>query len=51
MHFKSWTDDQQDAFRILLADFTAGRVGWYTSELTSKLEALVGAAPSIFTTP
>jgi hypothetical protein len=49
--FESWTADQKDAFRILLADFTAGRVGWYTSELTSRLEALVGAAPSIYKAP
>lgn len=49
--FNSWNADQKSGFRILLADFTNKRVGWNTSELTSKLEALVGPEPSIFNTP
>ena len=52
--FASWTTAQQSGFRILLADFTgrragAGkRTGFTTNELSAKLEARVGAAPSIF---
>ena len=46
--FASWTAAQMSGFRILLADFTGKRAGFTTNELSAKLEARVGAAPSIF---
>ena len=46
--FASWTAAQMSGFRILLADFTGQRAGFTTNELSAKLEARVGAAPSIF---
>jgi hypothetical protein len=49
MLFNSWTAGQKSGFRILLADFNGSRAGFSTNELSTKLEALVGAAPSPFT--
>ncbi|MCB1036812.1 MAG: DUF4157 domain-containing protein, partial [Acidobacteria bacterium] len=46
--FNSWTPGQKSGFRILLADFTGSRAGFSVNELSSKLEAIVGAAPSPF---
>jgi hypothetical protein len=46
--FGSWAADQQSGFRILLADFNGNRAGWTTNELSTKLEGMVGAAPSPF---
>jgi hypothetical protein len=46
--FQSWGKDQQSGFRILLADYTMSRSGFTPNELSSKLEALVGMAPSPF---
>jgi hypothetical protein len=46
--FQSWNTDQQSGFRVLLADFNGNRAGFITNELSTKLEALVGAAPSPF---
>jgi hypothetical protein len=46
--FARWTTDQQSGFRILLADFNAGRSGFKGSELSQKVEAAVGRAPSPF---
>jgi hypothetical protein len=46
--FQSWTQDQQSGFRILLADFNGNRAGFKVNELSTKVEAAVGAAPSIF---
>lgn len=40
--------DQQRGFRILLADFNASRAGFSINELSTELEAKVGAAPSPF---
>jgi hypothetical protein len=46
--FRSWTPAQQGGFRNLLADFTGTKGGFKVNELSTKLEELVGAAPSPF---
>ncbi|GAB3255200.1 eCIS core domain-containing protein [Chitinimonas naiadis] len=46
--FNSWKADQQAGFRILLADYTLGRAGFTTNELSTQVEAAVGAAPGLF---
>lgn len=51
MFFNTLTADQKSGFRIMLTDFTGLKVGWNTSELTSKLEMAVGPEPSIYMTP
>jgi len=49
MVFRSWSADVQNGFRILLADFNNSRGGFTPNELSSKVEAAVGAAASPFT--
>jgi hypothetical protein len=51
MLFNTLTADQKSGFRIMLTDFTGLKVGWNTSELTSRLERAVGAEPSIYNVP
>lgn len=46
--FSKLGQDAQKAFRVLLADFTMSRAGFKTNELSTELEKVVGAAPSIF---
>jgi hypothetical protein len=49
--FGIWNSNQQAGFRILLADFNGSRAGFKVNELSSKLEALVGAAKSPYSSP
>lgn len=49
--FNGLTRDQQDGFRIMLADYTGARAGFSPNELSNKVEAAVGAAPNVFKQP
>ncbi|MGO9618559.1 MAG: DUF4157 domain-containing protein [Bryobacteraceae bacterium] len=46
IQFGLWSAAQAAGFRILLADFTGSRAGFTVNELSEKMEAAVGRAPS-----